>query len=144
MPLKKKAAKRVPAPRGEGRNDPEVALYLRSLEHPLKKELALICKDILGISPEIQEGIKWNAPSFRTKDWFATVNIHGKESIRIILHNGAKAKATAKTGLTIDDPLGLLKWLGKDRCLVTFDSATDVKAKRAASKAIVKSWIAQL
>lgn len=144
MTTKKKPAKRELAKKREERNDPEVAAYLSALEHPLKKELALICKDILGISPEIHEGIKWNAPSFRTKDWFATVNVHAKGSIRIILHNGAKVKASAKTGLAIDDPAGLLTWLGKDRCLVTFDSAQDVKAKRSAFKAVVKSWVSQL
>lgn len=138
----KKATKSLAAE--ENRNDPEVAAYLRALKHPLKKELAQIRKDILKVSPEIWEGIKWNAPSFRTKDWFATFNMHGKGSIRIILHNGAKAKATAKSGLKVDDPAGLLKWLGKDRCLVTFDSAQDVKAKRSAFKAIVKSWISQV
>ena len=128
----------------DGRNDPAVASFFRSLEHPLKKELALIRKDILAVSPAIQEGIKWNAPSFRTSDWFATFNVHGKGSIRIILHNGAKAKATAQSGLEIKDPPGLLKWLAKDRCLVTFENAKDVAAKRAALKAIVKSWISQL
>ena len=141
MQSKKKASSRDQKEDKDSRNDPHVALYLRMLEHPLKKELALIRKDILGCSSEIQEGIKWNAPSFRIKDWFATANVREKGSLRIILHNGAKAKSTAKTGLKVEDPCGLLKCLGKDRCLVTFESAADVKAKRSAFRAVVKAWI---
>ena len=46
--------------------------------------------------------------------------------------------------MKIADPAGMLEWLAKDRCLVTFTDAKDIQAKRAALQAIVREWIRQL
>ena len=121
--------------------DPAVVAFLRELDHPMKKEIESVRKLILGASPEIREGIKWNAPSFRTTDYFATFNLRTQDSVRLILHMGAKAKATAKTGVKVADPEGLLEWLAKDRCLVTLGDKKDIQARRAALKALVREWI---
>ena len=88
----------------------------------------------------IREGIKWNSPSFRTTDYFATLNLR-EDRVWLILHTGAKVKANAKTGIPIADPSGLLKWLAKDRALVTFESAKDIQSKRVALVSIVREWI---
>lgn len=96
---------------------------------------------ILGVDPEIREGIKWNAPSFRTTEHFATFNLRAKDRIRLILHLGAKVKATAKEGIQVADPSGLLEWLARDRCLVSFTDENDLEAKRAALQAVVREWI---
>jgi uncharacterized protein YdhG (YjbR/CyaY superfamily) len=117
----------------------EVDDYMRKLKHPLKKELEAVRQLILGVSPKIAEGIKWKSPSFRTTEYFATVNVHGKDNLRLILHTGAKVKAGA--GPKIDDPAELLKWLGKDRAMVTLGDAKDVKAKSKALRAILRQWI---
>jgi len=124
--------------------DPAVVEFLRELDHPLKKELEALRKLILGVSPDIHEGFKWNSPSFRTTDYFATINVHGEDSLRLILHTGAKSKASAKTGLKIADPTSLLKWLAPDRALVTFGGGKDIQGKRAALQAVVWEWIGQL
>ncbi|MDY7225561.1 DUF1801 domain-containing protein [Hyalangium rubrum] len=134
--------KRAPAKPTQGsQTEPDVPTFLRALDHPMKKEIEAVRKIILGISPEISEGIKWNAPSFRTTDHFATFNLRPQDRVRLILHTGAKVKDTAKKGLKIEDPEGLLEWLAKDRCLVTLGDSKDVKAKRAALEAIVRQWI---
>jgi uncharacterized protein YdhG (YjbR/CyaY superfamily) len=119
--------------------DSEVDEYMRRLKHPLKKELEAVRQLILGVSPKIAEGIKWKSPSFRTTDYFATVNVHGEDSLRVILHTGAKVKTGA--GPKIEDPTGLLKWLGKDRAMVTLGESGDVKAKNKAMRAILRQWI---
>ena len=62
----------------------------------------------------VAEAIKWNVPSFRVKEYFATISIRA-DVVQVILHRGAKATAASKTGLTIDDPSDLLEWLGKER-----------------------------
>ena len=84
--------------------------------------------------------MKWNSPSYRTTEWFATINTHGPRSLRLILHAGAKKGAT----MTVPDPKGLLKWLGPDRALVEFESLDDLETKAAALKVLVKVWIKQL
>lgn len=137
MPTKKRAPTR-------SQTDPAVIEFLRELEHPLKKEIEAVRKLVLGVSPEIREGIKWNAPSFLTTDHFATFNLRTQDRVRLILHTGAKVKDTAQKGLKIADPAGLLEWLAPDRCLVALSDSKDLQAKRAALEAIVREWIGQL
>lgn len=127
-------------------NDPAVIEFLNRLDHPRKKVIEAVRKIILGVSHEIREGIKWNAPSFRTTDFFATLNLRGKdgeERVWLILHRGAKLKDNTKD-LRIADSTGLLEWLAKDRCLVTFRDLKDIRAKRAALEVIIREWIRQL
>lgn len=122
----------------------EVDEFLRMLRHPLKPVLEVLRSIIRSASPSIHEGIKWKSPSFRTTDYFATINMHGQDQLRLILHMGAKVKESATKGLKIADPAGLLKWLAKDRALVSFSDMKDVNAKRAALKAIIRDWISQV
>jgi len=123
------------------RTDPAVAAFMKELDHPLKKEVEVVRRLILGVDPEIREGIKWNAPSFRTTEHFATFNLRAKDRIRLILHFGAKVKATAKEGIEVADPSGLLEWLARDRCLVSFSDKNDVEAKRGALEAVIREWM---
>jgi len=126
--------------------DTEVIAFLRELEHPLKGAVESLRKIILGVSPEIHEGIKWNSPSFRTTDWFATVNLrgkNGKDRAWLILHTGAAAKGKVLKD-QIADPTGLLEWLANDRCVVTFENEKDVAAKKASLQQIVREWIGHM
>ncbi|MRG98351.1 DUF1801 domain-containing protein [Polyangium spumosum] len=117
-----------------------VEAFLATLDHPFKREIVELRGAILGADACIGEGIKWNAPSFRTSsEYFATFHLRAKEGVQIILHLGAKKRDTA--GVSIADPEGLLEWLGKDRASVRFRDAKDVKAKRAAFVDVVRQWI---
>lgn len=133
-PTKKVAKKAVEA-------DAAVGAYLKSLKHPLKKEIEAVRLIILGVTPAIGEGIKWNVPSFRTeKEWFATFNVRSKESVQLIFHLGAKTRPDLNA-FKLADPKGLMKWLGKDRALVTLGAGRDISANRKALEAIVRAWI---
>ena len=44
----------------------------------------------------------------------------------------------------IADPAGLIKWLAKDRCLVTLGAGKDIKAKQSAFEDLVREWIRQV
>jgi hypothetical protein len=100
----------------------------------------LIMLGALALGADSQ-AVKWNAPSFRTTDFFATVNLRSRERVQLIFHTGAKLKATAATGISIADPAGLLEWLARDRCVVTLGAGKDIQARRAAFEAIVREWI---
>ncbi|HTF87428.1 MAG TPA: DUF1801 domain-containing protein [Planctomycetota bacterium] len=119
-----------------------VDAYMRELEHPLKREIELLRKLILGVSPKIREEVKWRAPSFRTSDFFATIHnpLRSMDSVMMILHRGARAKGLTIQG-KIEDPDGLLKWLAKDRAIVTFANAKAIQGKRAALQAVIGEWI---
>ncbi|MFO1186533.1 MAG: DUF1801 domain-containing protein [Alphaproteobacteria bacterium] len=118
----------------------QVKAYLAALDHPLKTEIEAARLILLGISPKITEGIKWNVPSFRTSEWFATFNVRAKDAVQLVLHLGAKVRA-GKSPLGIADPKGLLKWLGPERALATLGAGPEIAANRKAFEAIVRTWI---
>jgi len=141
MAPKKRVAKSDP---GNSQTDPAVVDFLRDLDHPLKREIEAVRQIILGVSPEIHEGIKWNGPSFRTADYFATVNLRAKDRVQVIFHKGAKVKDNSTQQVRIADPGGLIKWLATDRCLVTVGAGREIETNRDAFEVIVREWIRQL
>lgn len=110
---------------------------MAALKHPLKAEIEWVRRIITGVSPKITEEVKWKAPGFRTTESFATVNLRATDRLHLIFHLGAKVRPDLKP-LEIGDPAGLLKWLAKDRCMVT---VADLAKDRAALEAIVREWI---
>ncbi len=131
----KKTAKRSASAPGD------VETFLASLEHPLKQEILALRQIILGADPSITEGIKWNAPSFRTSEYFATFHLRAKEGVQVILHLGAKTRDTSITGIGIADPESLLEWLAKDRASVKFRDRKDIDARRSALADVIRQWI---
>jgi hypothetical protein len=139
------AAKKIPAyavVAGTGREDVEA--FLRTLEHTHKAEILAVREIILGANAKIGEGIKWNAPSFRTVEWFATIHLREKNGVSIILHRGAKKREMPEAGMKIADPSAMLKWLGADRAMVTFRNGDDIASKRLAFEKLIRAWIAHL
>jgi hypothetical protein len=66
---------------------------------------------VLAASPTISEGVKWNAPSFRTEEWFLTLQARPNGKLLLVFHCGAKVKdGTADLKQRIPDPSRLLKW----------------------------------
>ena len=124
----------------------EVDEFMRRVDHPLKAALEMVRSIIRGASPEIAEGIKWNAPSFYLREYFATANINTRaktgDCVQVIFHRGAKVKDNSTLGPAIGDPGGLLEWLAKERCMTRFHDVKEVKAKQAALQDIVRQWIA--
>lgn len=116
--------------------------FMAALAHPFKAEIETLRRAMTATDPSIAEGIKWNVPSWRTTEYFATTHLRGKTGLSLILHLGAKARALPEGGLTIADPGGLLKWLGQDRAQVEFSSAQDLAAKLPALQALLRQWIA--
>ncbi|KAF1714652.1 hypothetical protein CSC74_15490 [Pseudoxanthomonas yeongjuensis] len=117
-----------------------VQSFIDALDHPLKSEIAALRKLLLSADPAISEEIKWNAPSFRTSEHFATMHLRARNAVQLILHLGAKPKRTVPPE-AIADPEGLLKWLGADRASVGFAGTTDLAHKSDALVAIIRQWI---
>jgi hypothetical protein len=63
--------------------------FMKSLEHPHKAA--------------IREGVKWNTPSFRTTEYFATTNLREKAGIGLVLHLGASGRCLPG-GMALRDP----------------------------------------
>ena len=116
--------------------------FMVILDHAFKAEIQEIRLAILSADCAISEGIKWNSPSYRTTEYFATTNLREKAGIGVILHLGAKVRETNPDGLPINDPDRLLKWLEKDRASVVFKDLKEFHAKKGAFVSIIQQWIA--
>lgn len=119
----------------------DVDALMAGLEHPLKKDIEAVRRVILGAAPGVSEGVKWNAPSFRTeKDFFATINLRAKDQVQVVLHLGAKTRPDLKA-FKLTDPNGLLEWLGKDRAMASLGVGRTLTANKKALEAIVRAWV---
>lgn len=121
-----------------------VDALMAGLAHPHKAAIEALRRAILAADPSIAEGVKWNAPSFRTHEYFATVHLRAKTGIALILHRGAKARADTADAACFEDPDGLLHWLGPDRAQVLFADAGDLARRTGALQALLRRWIAMV
>jgi hypothetical protein len=117
----------------------DVERFMRELEHPLKAEIEHVRSAILASSAEVSERIKWNAPSFcfRGEDR-VTFRLQPKDRFQLVFHRGAEVKDA--TGFVFEDS-GLLEWPAKDRGVLTFRDAKDVRARSAAVVKLVARWM---
>jgi hypothetical protein len=112
---------------------------LAGLEHPLRADIEELRGVVRSASDGIGEEVKWNSPSFHTGEHFATMRLHGKVPLQLILHLGAK-KAVPDPG-AVQDPEGLLRWLGPDRACIDFMAPGEVGRRADALKAILRQWV---
>ncbi|WP_420125899.1 DUF1801 domain-containing protein [Longimicrobium sp.] len=132
------------ASRQGGRGAPagdDVQAFLDTLDHPHKPEVLALRRIILDADPAIAEGIKWNAPSFRAAEWFATFHLRARTGVQIILHFGAKVRDKSGARAAIADPESILTWLGDDRASITFRDGADVETRQSAFADIIRQWI---
>lgn len=115
--------------------------FMARLQHPFKAGIQALREVVVGADASIAEGIKWNAPSFRTTEYFATTHLRSKSGLGLILHLGAKVRALPANGVAIDDPGGLLKWLARDRALIEFSQVDEIARRRPELQALLWQWI---
>jgi hypothetical protein len=126
---------------GKAAKSEDVEAFVAALDHPRKEEIVALRRIILDADPSIGEGIKWNAPSFRTSEYFATFHLREKDGVRVILHFGAKKRDATPPRDAVADPESLLEWLAADRASVRFRDLGDVEAKEAAFSSLIRQWI---
>lgn len=116
-----------------------VDAFLSALEHPLKPVVLALREAVLALDASVGEAVKWNAPSFHTTEHFATMHLRDPTFVQLILHLGARKRALPKPA--IDDPLGLLTWLGEDRATLKFASTGHLAHQRDALQAVLRQWM---
>jgi hypothetical protein len=122
----------------------DVEAFLAALDHPRRAEILAARRIILAADPRIAEGIEWNAPSFRTSEWFATFHLRARDGVQVILHFGARVRDKPTARAAIADPESLLQWLGADRASVKFRDLGEIEAKQSAFAAVIRQWIEHL
>jgi uncharacterized protein YdhG (YjbR/CyaY superfamily) len=106
--------------------------FLENLSHPLKAEIEAVRSIIKGVNKDINEEVKWNAPSFNYKgEYLVTFNLRETERIHLVFHN--PQIANVKTNL--------LEGNYVDRRMVYFADMKDVKVKKGALEKALKDLI---
>jgi hypothetical protein len=126
-----------------GSEKKQVAGFIEDLVHPHKNAIKSLRLAILAIDSRIDEEVKWNAPSFKLDDHFATFKLYPPKNIQIVLHRGAKQKALDKP-FSLNDPNGLGNWKAPARCVVEVESSERALLLQGDIIDLVKQWISQL
>ena len=98
-----------------------VEAFLQELRHPLKAEVEAVRSIILSVDKDINEEIKWKAPSFNYKgEYLVTFNLRETKRIHLVFHNPkiAQVKSTVLEGNYVD------------RRMAYFADMQDVKIKK--------------
>lgn len=122
----------------------QVDAYVAKLAPARRTAVGAIRRLICKAAPGIGEEVKWNAPSFRTVESFATLHLRDAKRIGVILHLGARGKPPEGFAEMIPDPEGLLRWLGPDRAWVMFEGVKEIRAKKGAMVKIIRAWVKQV
>jgi uncharacterized protein YdhG (YjbR/CyaY superfamily) len=106
--------------------------FLLELRHPLTAEVEAVRSIIKGVSREINEEIKWKAPSFNYKgEYLVTFNLRDTKRIHLVFHNPEIPKVKSE----------LLEGDYKDRRMLYLADMKDIKAKKAELERILKQLI---
>jgi len=106
--------------------------FLKNLSHPLKAEIEALRSIIKGVNKDINEEIKWKAPSFNYKgEYLVTFNLRDEKRIHLVFHNPQISKVKNK----------LLEGGYKDRRMAYFADMKDVKAKKQMLEKALKDLI---
>lgn len=120
-----------------------VSALLAGLDHPHRDAIERLRQLILSLDPRIGEEVKWNAPSFRLDEHFATFRLHPPTGIRLVLHTGAKARSGTHR-FALDDPAGLVTWAASDRCVISLASEAELREHEETVRGLLRQWLAQL
>jgi uncharacterized protein YdhG (YjbR/CyaY superfamily) len=106
--------------------------FLENLNYPLKAEVEAVRSIIKGVNKDINEEIKWKAPSFNYKgEYLVTFNPWEEKRIHLVFHNPQISKVKSK----------LLEGDYKDRRMAYFANMQDVMAKKSLLEKALKDLI---
>jgi uncharacterized protein YdhG (YjbR/CyaY superfamily) len=114
------------------KKSPDVEEFMEKLNHPFKSEVQVLRQMIRGVNKEIEEEIKWNAPSFSYRgEYLVTFNLWEKNRIHLVFHNPEIAKVMSP----------LLEGKYDHRRMTYFSDMADINSKRFAFEKVLKDLI---
>jgi uncharacterized protein YdhG (YjbR/CyaY superfamily) len=106
--------------------------FLRERNHPLTAEVEAVRSIIMGVNKDINEEVKWNAPSFNFKgEYLVTFNLRDTKRIHLVFHNPLIPQVKSK----------ILEGDYKDRRMAYFADMQDIKAKKSLLEKALKDLI---
>lgn len=110
----------------------KVEEFLRELSHPLTAEVEAVRSIIKGVNKDINEEIKWNAPSFNFKgEYLVTFNLRDTKRIHLVFHNPLIPQVKSK----------ILEGDYKDRRMAYFADMQEINAKKPLLEKSLKDLI---
>ncbi len=121
-----------------------VAEFLESLDDAKRLQVDQLRALILSVNPDLEERIKWNAPSYVLDgEDRITFNLVNKEGIvKLVLHMGATRKEDKKGTPIMNDVSGLIQWNSDIRGLLSFTEGESIAEKSEQLEAIFVAWLA--
>lgn len=120
-----------------------VAEFLDDLSEEKEAQVQELRTVIKGTNTDLEEIIKWNAPSYvlHGEDRI-TFNINREGLIKLILHMGATRKENKSGEPIMKDDSGIIQWNSDIRGAILFQNLDDVHAKKEAVATLIKRWLA--
>lgn len=117
--------------------------FLDHLNEQKRVQVDALRNLILNAEPQLEEHIKWNAPSYVLDgEDRITFNLMNKQGVvKIVLHMGATRKENKKGAPVMQDDSGLIEWSSDIRGTITVTSIEDINSKLPALKKIVTDWL---
>ncbi len=115
---------------------------MAALDHARKADAVTLRGVLTKIrTPKLEEGIKWNAPSYSAGgQHIVTFNFGCPKSIRLIFHCDTSRKETKGAAPMIEDESGLLDWQSDFRAIAVFRSSDEVAAAKKTLPGLVSRW----
>jgi hypothetical protein len=111
--------------------NPEVDVWLKKLDHPLKDAMLHVRKVILATDRRIEETIKWKSPTFMFEGPMASIDPRSKKHVSLMFHQGAKLPGKHPR----------LEGGGATVRYMRFTDLAEVKANKRDLEAAVRAWI---
>lgn len=120
-----------------------VAEFIDNLDDGKREQVELLRRLIRDADPNLQERIKWNAPSYVLDgEDRLTFNIINKEGmVKLILHMGATRKENKKGSPIMNDVSGRIQWSSDIRGMLSFKSIDDVMTNRDIISKLLREWL---
>lgn len=118
----------------------DVDTFLATLDHARIDEVNSLREALRGLDPELNESIKWNAPSYGYgAEHRVTMRLHPGDRVELVLHRGAAKRSDA---FAFEDMTGLLRWLAPDRGVVEITDVAMLKERLEDVKTLATAWLA--
>jgi len=116
--------------------------FVNAVDHADKKLINTIRHIIINTSPELIEGIKWNAPSYSFKDNdIITFNFKTFENISLIFHTGPKGKDTHFGNHLFNTYSEIIEWVADKRFVIKILDNNWIEKNNNMLKEIILKWI---
>ena len=117
--------------------------FLEDLSEDKRLQVDTLRDIILGTESQLEEHIKWNAPSYVLDgEDRITFNLMNKQGVvKLVFHMGATRKEDKKGIPIMQDDSGLIEWSSDIRGMVTVTSIEDITSNTISLKKIIKDWL---